>query len=79
MGKTSISNNRIEVYSRILEIPRDHEKMVTIKDTIGNNLKEAENIKKRQQEDTEELYKKGLNDLDTRDGVVTHLEPDSEM
>ena len=47
MGKTSISNNRIEVYSRILEIPRDHEKMVTIKDTIGNNLKEAENIKKR--------------------------------
>ena len=67
---------RLEVYSIILEIPRGHEK---IKDRIGNDLKEAEKIKKSQQEDTEELYKKVLNDPDNRDGVVTHLEPDSGM
>ena len=40
------------------------------------DLTEAEDIKKRWQEYTEELYKKGLNDLDNHDGVVTHLEPD---
>ena len=40
------------------------------------NLREAEDIKKTWQEYTEELYKKGLNDLDNHDGVVTHLEPD---
>ena len=40
------------------------------------DLKEAEDIKKRWQEYTEELYKKALNDLDNHDGVVTHLEPD---
>ena len=42
----------------------------------GMDLTEAEDIKKRWQEYTEELYKKGLNDLDNHDGVVTHLEPD---
>ena len=40
------------------------------------DLKEAEEIKKRWQEYTEELYKKALNDLDNHNGVVTHLEPD---
>ena len=40
------------------------------------DLIEAEDIKKRLQEYTEELYNKGLNDLDNHDGVVTHLEPD---
>ena len=40
------------------------------------DLTEAENIKKRWQEYTEELYQKGLNDRDNSDGVVTHLEPD---
>ena len=40
------------------------------------DLTEAEDIKKRWQEYTEELYKKGLNDSDNHDGVVTHLEPD---
>ena len=40
------------------------------------DLTEAEEIKKRWQEYTEELYKKGLNDLDNHDGVITHLEPD---
>ena len=39
------------------------------------DLTEAEDTKKRWQENTEELYKKGLNDLDHHDGVVTHLEP----
>ena len=40
------------------------------------DLTEAEEIQKRWQEYTEELYKKGLNDLDNHDGVITHLEPD---
>ena len=49
-----------------------------IKDRNGKDLTEAEDIKKRWQEYTEELYKKKiLNDLDNHDGVVTHLEPSS--
>ena len=53
-----------------------HAKMSTIKDRNGKDLIEVEEIKKRWQEDTEELYKKGLNELDNHDGVVIHLEPD---
>ena len=53
-----------------------HTKMGTIKDMKGINLIEAEDIKKRWQEYTEELYKKGLNHPDNHDGVVMHLEPD---
>ena len=53
-----------------------HAKMGSIKDRNGMDLTEAEDIKKRWQEHTEELYKKCLNDLDNHDGVVTHLEPD---
>ena len=53
-----------------------HAKMGKMKDRNGKDLKEAEEIKKRWQEDTEELYKKGLNDLDNHEGVVTQLEPD---
>ena len=53
-----------------------HEKMGTIKDRNSIDLTEAEDIKKRWQEYTEELYKKDLNDLDNHDGVITHLEPD---
>ena len=49
--------------------------MGTIKDRNGMNLTKAENIKKRWQEYTEELYKKDLNDPDNYDGVITHLEP----
>ena len=52
-----------------------HARMSTIKDRNGKDLTEEE-IKKRWQEYTEELYKKGLNDLDNYNGVVTHLEPD---
>ena len=51
--------------------------MGTIKDKNGKDLTEAEEIKKRWQEYTEELHRKGLNDLDNHDGVVTHLEPDN--
>ena len=50
--------------------------MGTIKDRIGMDLTEAEDIKKRWQEYTEELYKNDLNDPDNHDGVITHLEPD---
>ena len=53
-----------------------HAKMGTIKDRNGMNLTEAEDIKKRWQEYTEELYRKGLHDPDNHDGVITHLEPD---
>ena len=53
-----------------------HAKMGTVKDRNGMDLTEAEDIKKRQQEHTEELYKKNLYDPDNLDGVVTHLEPD---
>ena len=50
--------------------------MGTIKDGNGKNLTEAEEIKKRWQKYTQELYKKGLNDPDNHDGMVTYLEPD---
>ena len=53
-----------------------HAKMGTIKDRNGLDLTEAEDIKKRWQEYTEELYKKDLHDPDYNDGVITHLEPD---
>ena len=48
----------------------------TIKDRNGMDLTEAEDIKKRWQEYTEELYKKDLHDPDNYNGVITHLEPD---
>src|SRR5574339_620935 len=53
-----------------------HAKMGSIKDRNSMDLTEAENIKKRWQEYTEELYKKDLHDPDNHDGVITHLEPD---
>ena len=53
-----------------------HAKMGTINNTNGMDLTEAEDIKKRWQEYTEELYKKHLHDPDNHDGVITHLEPD---
>ena len=53
-----------------------HAKMGTIKDRKGMDLTEAEDIKKRQQECTEELYKKDLHDPDNHNGVITHLELD---
>ena len=53
-----------------------HAKMGPIKDRNGKDLTKAEDIKKRWQEYTEELYKKGLNDPNSHDSVITHLEPD---
>ena len=53
-----------------------HAKMSSIKDGNGMDLTDAEDIKKRWQEYTEELYKKDLHDPDNHDGVITHLEPD---
>ena len=53
-----------------------HSKMGTIKDRNDMDLTEAEVIRKRWQEYTEDLYKKDLHDLDNHDGVITHLEPD---
>ena len=53
-----------------------HTKMSTIKDRNFMDLKEAEDIKKRWQEYTQEIYKKDLHDPDNHDGVITHLEPD---
>ena len=53
-----------------------HAKMGTIKDRNDMELTEAEDIKKRWQKYTEELYKKDLHDPDNHDSVITHLEPD---
>ena len=73
-------NNRMGK-TRYLKKIRDtkgtfHAKMVSIKDRNGMDLTEAEDIKKRWQEYTEELYKKDLHNPDNYDGVITHLEPD---
>ena len=53
-----------------------HTKMGSIKDRNGMDLTEAEDIKKRRQEDTEEMYKKVCHDPDNHNGVITHPEPD---
>ena len=53
-----------------------HAKMGSMKDRYSMDLTEAEDIKKRWQEYTEELYKKDLHDQDNHDGVITHLAPD---
>ena len=56
-----------------------HAKIGTIKDRNGMDLTETEDIKKRWQEYTEELYKKVFHDPDNRDGVITHLQPDIKL
>ena len=53
------------------------QRMDSIKDRNGMDLTEAEYIKKRWREYTEELYKKDLHDPDNHDGMITHLEPDT--
>ena len=71
MGKTR------DLFKKITDINGAfHAKMSTIKDRNGTGRTEAEDIKKRWQEYTEELYKKYLNDPDSHNGVITHLEPD---
>ena len=71
MGKTR------DVYKKIRDTKgTSHAKMGSIKDRHGMDLTEAEDIKKRWQEYTEELYKKYLNDPDNHNSVITHLESD---
>ena len=74
-------NNRMGKTRDIVKKIRDtkgtsHAKMGLIKDRNGMDLTEAEDIQKRWQEYTEELYKKDLHNQDNHDGVITHLEPD---
>jgi len=74
-------NNRMGKTRDLFKKIRDtkgifHAKMGTIEDRNGMDLKEAEDIKKRWHEYTEELYKKDLIDPDNHDGVIIHLEPD---
>ena len=75
------ANNRMGKTRDLFKKIRDtkgtyHAKMGSIKDRNGMDLTEEEDIKKRWQEYTEELYKKYLHDPDNHDGVITHLEPD---
>ena len=74
-------NNRMGKTRDLFKKVRDtkgtfHAKIGTIKDRNGMDLTEADDIKKRWQEYTEELYKKDPHDPDNHDGVITHLEPD---
>ena len=74
-------NNRMGKNRDLFKIIRDtrgtfQAKMGSIKDRNGRDLTKAEDIKKRWQEYTEELYKNDLRDPDNHDGVITHLEPD---
>ena len=71
MGKTKDLFKKIRDTKGIV-----HAKMGTRKDRNGVDLAEAEDIKNRWQEYTEEIYKKDLHDPDHHDGVITHLEPD---
>ena len=75
-------NNRMGKTRDLFKKIRDtkgtfHAEMGTMKDRNGMDLTEAEDIKKRWQEITEELYKKDLHDPDNHNGVITHLEPDN--
>ena len=71
MGKTR------ELFKKIrITKGTSHSKMGTVKDRNDMDLTEAEDIKKRQQEYTEELHKKDLHDSDNHNGMITHLEPD---
>ena len=72
MGKTR------DLFKKIRETKGTfHAKMGSIKDRNGIDLTEAEDIKKRWQEHTEELYRKDLLDSDNHDGMITHVEPDT--
>ena len=80
--KETEENNRMgktrDLFKKMRDTKRTfHAKMSIIKDRNGKDLTEAEDIKKRWQEYTKELYKKDLHDPDNHDGVITHLEPTS--
>ena len=74
MGKTRDLCKKIRDTKRTFQV-----KMGSIKDRNGLDLTEAEDIKKRWQEYTEELYKKDFHDPDNQNSVITHLEPDPGM
>ena len=79
--KETEENNRMGKTRDLFKKMRDikgtfHAKMGTIKNRNGRDLTEPEDIKKRWQDNTEELYKKDLHDPDNHDGLITHLEPD---
>ena len=79
--KETEENNRMGMIRDLFKKIRDNQgtfyaKMSSIKDRNGMDLTEAEDIKKRRQEYSKELYKKGLNDPNNQDRVITHLEPD---
>ena len=79
--KETEENNRMGKKRDLFKKIRDtkgifHAKMGSIKDRNGMDLTEADDIKKRWQEYTEDLYKKELHDQDNQNGVITHLEPD---
>ena len=66
-----------DLFKKIRDIKATfHANMGSIKDRKRMDLNEAEDIKKRWQEYTEELYKRDLHDPDNHDGVITHLKPD---
>ena len=80
-GKEMEENNRMGKTRDLFKKIRDtkgtvHAKMGSIKDRNGMDLTEAEDVKKRWQEYTEELYKNNLYNSDNDDGVITHLKPD---
>ena len=70
MGKIEISSRKLDTKGAF------HAKMGSVKNGNSMHLREAEDIWKRWQEYTEELYKKDLHDPNNHDGVITHLEPD---
>ena len=76
--RKTIEWERLEISSRKVRDKKEtfHTKMGTIKDGNGMDLTEAEDIKNRWQEYTEDLYKKDVQDPDNHDGVITDLEPD---
>ena len=76
-GKNRMGNTR-NLFKNIRDTKGTfHAKMGSIKDRNGLDLTEAEDIKKRWQEYTQELYKKDLHDQENHDGVITHLKPDT--
>ena len=76
IGKNNRMGKTRDLFKKIRDAKGTfHAKMGSIKDRIGMDLTEAEDIKKRWQEYTEELCKKDLNDPDNHDGVIIHLEP----
>ena len=82
--KETDEDNRMRKTRELFKKIRDtkgtlHAKMGSIKDRNGRDLIEVEDIKKRWQEYTEELYKKDLHDPDNHNSVITHLEPDGHL